>query len=124
MNKIIIAFVFLLTLACSVSTAAPLASTAGKFPSTATAIVPTVTAQPVNTPQNAHSAIVANSGGLNVRICAGTDCAVILTLPDNSEVIVFGLPTVLKDGSKWVQVRYIDVDVSGWVNSRYLEAIQ
>ena len=116
MNKVIIGLVALLTLACSVSTAA---TTAGKSPSTATAIVPTVTAQPVNTPQNAHSAIVARSGGLNVRICAGTDCASLCVILDNSLVTLIGTPSTV-NGSKWQRVK-TTAGITGWVNSKYLE---
>ena len=119
MNKNVL---FLLTafflLACTVTTAGVEASTGAKIAST-------VTAQPEFTPQNAHSAIVANSGGLNVRICPSTVCKVLHTISDGTRVLVIGTPSTTNGGT-WVHIviRQRSKSVIGYVNARYLEAVK
>ena len=111
----------LLTLACTVSTVTPNASPASNSELKNAPKASTATELPLT---STVSFVVANCERVNVRTCAGTLCAGVDVLPVGSEVIRVGNPVVLEDASTWVQVRSLDVDVTGWVNARYLEEIQ
>ena len=121
MNKIVIVFVFLLTMACTVSTGTGSASTGGKSPSTEVKMPSTVTAQPVKSILQVQTAIVRGSGGLNVRLHPSTNSAVLCVISDGTRVLLTGI-IVTANGTDWQPVTV--GAVSGWVNSRYLEAVK
>ena len=113
--KIFLPIILLLaSIACTVSSASTVAERAPTDTKTAS----TVTAKPANTPQNAHSAIVSNSGGLNVRQCPSTSCSVLVVIFDNTAVLLTGKVQTV-DGTDWQPVTV--GTVSGYVNARYLE---
>jgi len=62
--------------------------------------------------------MVVNSGGLNVRECAGTGCAVIGLLQDGDIVTLTGKTEIPLNGVyTWYE---ISAPVEGWVTERYL----
>lgn len=63
--------------------------------------------------------IVCNSGGLNVRSCAGTSCELALEIPlqDGEAVVATMWTKKSEDGGTWI---HIVEPAYGWVNIKFL----
>jgi uncharacterized protein YgiM (DUF1202 family) len=69
-----------------------------------------------STAKSVSRMLVVNSGGLNVRECAGTQCKAIGLLQDGDIVTLTGKTDVI-----YVYTWYeISAPVQGWANGRYL----
>ena len=74
-------------------------------------------------PQTATNWLVCHSGGLNVRIGAGTAFDIVgVPLFDGTQVVIISpAPVNTVDGSAWVEVATAENGgIVGWVNFRYL----
>jgi hypothetical protein len=76
-------------------------------------VIPAAVSVPVPSGKVAQYMTVCDSGGLNVRDCAGIECKVIGGLMDGDSVEVFGHMTD-SYGKMW------SLTDSGWVNEKYL----
>jgi hypothetical protein len=63
---------------------------------------------------------VASNDVLNVRSAAGADNRIVGTIPANGTGIRITGASVQAGGGVWVPIQY--QEISGWVNSKYLEA--
>jgi uncharacterized protein YgiM (DUF1202 family) len=113
----ILTFLTLLTLACTLTPIPTHAmhELAAHTPKTATlppTDVPTrqtITTQPTATP---YPTCQVNATSLNVRACAGVECAV-------SDYLVFGdIATIHETSNHWFKISTTS-GVSGWINSTY-----
>lgn len=106
---IFISLILLTSLACSVSTAKQTGANVSKQQTAKN------TAQP--TEQTPRRAVVVDSYGLNVRVCASTSCGLADPIPlvDGTNVVLTG--DIDTNNGVWVKISY---PVSGWVNKRYI----
>lgn len=108
----------LTAISCGVVTTLP---TAAPVKSRPMIVLPTM-AQVSTSPTVIDTWIVANSGGLYVRLGAGTSSPVVgLPLADGSQVVIVGLPVTTADGAQWIEIATAENGgMAGWVNMRYL----
>lgn len=118
-SVVILFFAALVSLACGVATTLPTAAPVKNKP---LITVPTMSQQPTYTPIWR----VEGSGGLYVRVSAGTSSPVIgEPLIDGTQIVIIGLPVITADGAQWVEIASAENGgIIGWVNSRYLEAVK
>ena len=110
-----IAALIVASLACTVSTAAP---TSAQENVEASPRAANHKAVPTRTPTAAPVLYVCAAQSLNVRECAGTDCAGVGVLPVGYKVLPTGTAIVKEDLSVWQPVSA--GDVHGYVNRAFL----
>jgi hypothetical protein len=116
MNKYALFLLAVLSLACGQTVALPTATVTPTAESVSTEIH--VYTLPTRTPTAAPVLYVCAAQSLNVRACAGTDCAGVGVLAGGAEVAPTGAAEVKEDLSVWQPVSA--GDVHGYVNRAFL----